>query len=375
VIADVAVRLVAATLPAGVRERYREEWRADVAGAAEAGVPAHSVLGGALAVAIRVDRENPLVSGMTTRRLAFRRLRVALATAGVTLLLLLLNLWWSAWTGFDSRDLRALTDSSWLGRGLLAVAAVTAVVALVSGIGAFRAMRRGRVRRGWRASDTAVALTLPLALAATVLVPFVSVPLLLAFGLGLLVLVNVEDPRPQGRPLARGAAVLLASLAGGAILVTLAGTLLHVYVWNPLARMPGMTLDEIYAGLAAAGELPSSVVPISWAVLCGGVALALPVCAALPHPRIRRFMTARRLAGVGIAGVAVVAGGAWFVGFGMGMGMADAFATTGGDAAASGPVFTVIGIVFAIAALLVGLLPARIRSTSEMQEILPAPEP
>lgn len=363
-IADAVVRGVAATLPAGVRARYREEWRADVAGAAEAGLSHRSVLAGALAIAVGVDRENPVVSGLPTRRLAFRRLRVAMAAGGVTLLLLVLNLWWSAWTGFDAREFRSLAGFAGMGRGLLAAALTTGVVTVVSVIGAFRALRRGRGRRGWRASDTAVAVTLPLALAATVLVPFVSVPLLLGLGIALLVRLTVEDPRSSGRPLGRGAAVVLALASSLAILSTLAGTLLHVFVWNPLARVPGMTLDEIYAALAEAGELPGSQFPAVWAALCCLAAVALVVCAALPQPRIRRLMTARRLAGFGLTGVAVVAGGSWFVGFGMGMGMADTFVTSGADAAASGPAFTAIGIVFAMAALLVGLLPSRIRSVS-----------
>lgn len=363
-IADAMVRAVATTLPAGVRDRYREEWRADIAGAAEAGLPRRSVLAGALAVAVSVDREDPVVSGLPTRRLAFRRLRVALAAGGVTLMLLVLNLWWSAWTGFDTREFRSLAGLAGLGRGLLAAALAAGAVTVVSAISVFRAVRRGRGRRGWRAADTAVAVTLPLALAATVLVPFVSVPLLLGLGIALLVKLTVEDPRPSARPLGRGPAVLLALTSSLAILATLAGTLLHVFVWNPLARVPGMTLDEIYAALAAAGELPSSQFPVVWAGLCCLAAIALVVCAALPQPRVRRLMTARRLAGVGLAGVAVVAGGSWFVGFGMGMGMADTFVTTGADAAASGPAFTVIGIVFAMAALLVGLLPSRIRPAS-----------
>ena len=49
------------------------------------------------------------------------------------------------------------------------------------------------------------------------------------------------------------------------------------------------------------------------------------------------------------------------IGFGMGMGMADAFMTSGGDAAVSGPVLAAIGGVAFVAALLVGLLPGRIR--------------
>jgi hypothetical protein len=368
VIARTAVRALAATLPVGVRERYREEWLADVAAAPELGASPWSVVGGALGVAVGLDRENPLVSGMPPRRLAFRRLRVALAGLATTLLLLLLGWWWGAWAELDSRGLAPLAGVSWAGRLILALAAVSGTVAVIAAFGVLRASRRARGRHRWGAADVAVAVTLPLAIAATVLVPFVGLPLAAAGLLALLVVLVAEDPRTQAPALRRPAAVALALVSAGGILAMLAGSLLHVYVWNPLARMPGMRLDEIYAGLAAAGELPSPVVPIAWTALWCTAVLALPVLAALPHPRIRRLATARRLAGIGILGVALVAGGSWFVGFGMGMGMADAFATSGGDAAISGPLIGVIGFGYAIAAVLLGLLPSRVHPTGAAAE-------
>ena len=338
---SVVVRAIAATLPAGVRARYREEWLSDVAGADELGVSRAGVVIGALGIAASIDRENPDVSGMTPRRLAFRRLRVGLAMAATALLLLMGSLLWA---------------QQWA----LLLAVVTGAVAIVAFLGASRASRRGRARRRWTVADTAVAVTAPLAVAATVLVPFIGVPMVFAVILGLVVVVAVEDPRRQGDPLSRPQAALLAVLSASAILAMLAGSLLHIYIWNPLARMPGMTLDEIYTGLSAAGEPPSTVVPIGWAVAWGLIALALVVSAVLPYPRVRRLMTARRIAGIGILGVALVAGGSWFVGFDMGMGMADAFMTSGGDAATSGPMLSLVGFCFAIAALLVGLLPTRL---------------
>lgn len=354
-IAAAVVRAVVATLPAGVRERYREEWLADLAGARELGLAPWGVVGGAFGLALGLDREDPATSGMSARRLAFRRARVAVATGTTALLLLLAGVWWGAWG-----ELLGGAGSAWGGRLLLVAAALAGAVALLALAGAFRARRRSRPARGWTATDTAVAVTAPLAVAATVLVPFLGVPMLVSALLGFLVVLLVEDPRPQAPAPRRAVGVVLAGVSASAILAILAATLLHVYVWNPLARMPGMTLDEIYAGLAAARELPSPVLPVAWGTLWVLVALVLVVLAALPQLRIRRLMTARRLAGIGILGVAVVAGGSWFLGFGMGMGMADAFATSGGDAAASGPLLGLLGFGAAIAAALVGLMPSRL---------------
>jgi drug/metabolite transporter (DMT)-like permease len=360
VIAAAVIRVIAATLPAGVRDRYREEWVADAAGARELDVSPWSVVGGALGVAAGIDREDPAVSGMSPRRLMFRRLRVALATLTTALLLLVFGVMWGIWS--PMRSAATLAESPLTGRVLLVLVIVSGAVALIAIVGVLRARHRARGTRRWGAADVAVAVTLPLAIVATVFVPFVSAPLVFAGLIAILVLLIVEDPRPQQPPLRRRAAVLLAVFSGLSVLAALAGSLLHVYLWNPLARLPGMTLDEIYAGLAAARELPSPVLPVAWAMLWCLAALALVVLAALPFPRIRRLATARRIAGAGILGVALVAGGSWIVGFSMGMGMADAFMTTGGDAAISGPILALIGLVYLVAALLIGLLPSRIRS-------------
>jgi hypothetical protein len=359
-IAANVIRLTAATLPSGVRDRYREEWVADAAGARELGVSPWSVVGGALGVAAGIDREDPAVSGMPPRRLMLRRLRVALATLTTALLLLMFGVMWGIWS--PVRSPATLAASPVTGRVLLALVLIAGAVGLIALVGVLRARHRARGTRRWGAADVAVAVTLPVAIAATALVPFVSAPLVLTGVVVVLVLVLVQDPRPQQPPLRRHTAVALAAFSAVSILAALAGSLLHVYLWNPLARMPGMTLDEIYAGLAAARELPSPVLPVAWAVLWCLAALTLVVLAALPFPGIRRLATARRIAGTGILGVALVTGGAWVVGFGMGMGMADAFMTSGGDAAMSGPILTLIGLVYLIAAVLIGLLPSRIRS-------------
>jgi len=359
VTAAALIHMIAATLPAGVRDRYREEWLADAASAREFGVSPWSVVGGALGVAAGIDREDPVVSGMPPRRLMFRRLRVAFATLVTSLMLLVFGVMWGIWSPEHSSA--TLAASPVTGRVLLVLVLVSGAVGLIALVGVLRARHRARGARRWGATDVAVAATLPLAIAATLLVPFVSVPLVLAGLAVMLVLLVVEDPRPQPSPLRRRWAVAFAAFSAISILAALAGSLLHIYVWNPLERLPGMTLDEIYAGLAAAGELPTPVIPIAWVVLWCLAALALVVLAALPAPRIRRLATARRIAAAGILGVALVAGGTWVVGFGMGMGMADAFMTTGGDAAMSGPILALIGLVYLVAALLIGLLPSRIR--------------
>lgn len=363
-IARALIRATAATLPFGVRERYREEWIADAAAASEANVSPWSVVAGALGVTAGIDRDDPVVSGIPAQRLAFRRLRVTLAFAVTAVMLMVLGWMVGAFGPAGSAPLAGA------GVLLLALAAGAALVALIAGFGALRAGRRARGRRRWGMGQVVVIVSLVLVAAVILFAPFVAALLPIAVVFAFLVALAVllaGDPRAQGAPLSRPRAVGIALLSAVGVLAALTCSLLHVYVWNPLARLPGMTLDEIYAGLVAARELPTPVFPVVVATFWCLAVVALVVLCALPHPGIRRLATARRIAGAGVLGVALVAGGTWMLGFGMGMGMADAFATSGGDAAVSGPVLTVVGTGFAVAAAMLGLLPSRLRPLDPAQ--------
>jgi len=354
VIASGTVNLIAATLPPGARVRYREEWLADLAGAAEAGISPWGVVSGALGVAVQIDRENPAVTGMSAQRLAFRRLRVVVAATATALLLLFADFWWAV-SAVSVVGSRMLVGAALLAGGIALLALVGVALAAVRARGAAPSSRTLGLALGIGIA------TMLLILGLVAFLPLSLVMLLPAL-LAPVVVLAVKDPRTQGQPLRVGARIAIAAPFALAILAIVAGGLLHVYVWNPLERLPGMTLDEIYAGLAAAGELPGPIIPAAWAGLWVLVAIAMLAVALVPPRGIRRFITARRLAGAGLLSMALAAGGVWFVGFGMGMGMADAFMTSGGDAAESGLLLSLIWIGAAISAALVGLLPTRWRA-------------
>ncbi len=66
----------------------------------------------------------------------------------------------------------------------------------------------------------------------------------------------------------------------GLILATVIFDALHLMVWNPLAKVPGRSLDQIYAGLAAANE--AQFVPpflVGWIVFWSLPALSSRCCA------------------------------------------------------------------------------------------------
>lgn len=104
-----------------------------------------------------------------------------------------------------------------------------------------------------------------------------------------------------------------------------AGTL-QTLVWNPLAAVPGATLEVIHAGLDRANETLAAPVVIAWAVL--GVALAALV---LVRAIVRPDSPVKTVLALDLILLVLAAPSHWFAAFPAGMGIADAFATHGGD--------------------------------------------
>jgi hypothetical protein len=153
--------------------------------------------------------------------------------------------------------------------------------------------------------------------------------------------------RPARRPW------LIAAAFTAATFLAIAAGAMHILVWNPLARLPGLSIDEIYAGLRAAGEgtLAGGFV-VTWAVFWAALAVLFVILCAIPV--FRPVLTVRRVAVVGLLLVGGTCAFTWFAGFNMGMSIADAFATGGGDAAVSGPLIAIVGVVSLVLALIVG---------------------
>lgn len=114
----------------------------------------------------------------------------------------------------------------------------------------------------------------------------------------------------------------------GTVLVTAYALLgaLQILVLNPLAAVPGKTLEQIHAEMALMNESLSAGPPIIFAVI--GVALALLV-GLIAAPR--RDATLPALIGAYL-GILVAGTPAYFVAsFGPGMALADAFGISGAD--------------------------------------------
>ena len=123
---------------------------------------------------------------------------------------------------------------------------------------------------------------------------------------------------------------------------------MQILVWNPLAAVPGKSLQQIEAEMVAVGE--SLGEPVVYGFVVIGIGLALAVLGAALLGRIKRVKT------VLILGLVLLTLGApayWLASFTAGMSIADTFATHGGDHAPWGGVL----LKFSLGALL-ALLPA-----------------
>lgn len=348
---QVLTRLVAQTLPGNVRGRFREEWLADLARAPEIGVSRWGVLLGAVAMSVRLERDNPAVTGIPMAIQAVRRARWAAVLLGSALLLV-----FAAFVGWATTDLGSDSLGTWLG----AVGGIVAFFVVFGVVNAVKAVQIGIAVYGTK-PVMRIALTGlggAVMLLVVALVPITG--MLAAFGaVATTLFLAAGGPRGQRpqRPLGTRARVGLSVAFSALTVVTVAVGAVHVLVWNPLAKIPGLGLSEIYAALAVAQE-PSGVgLVAAWAGIFVIAAVAFPVCCALP--RFAGSRSTRRIVVVGALLVAAAAMTQWLAGFTTGMSLADTFATSGGDAAVSGPILAVVALLAVMTALFAGFAPGR----------------
>lgn len=334
--AALLIRLIAGVLPAHSTPRYREEWEADLAGAHELGISPASIVVGAAATAISIDRLDPAVTGMSRGALAVRRARWAGLFLGTALVL-----------GFGW-----LVGALPLAIQVIAMVSVLVGTLLLAGaaVAAFGGNGPRRVVLGFGVIIGAV-----LVMAVSLFMPLFGVLSFFGLGAGLVTLLIAAGRSGEGASMPRARRILLALLFSVMTLVVGSLGIVHIVVWNPLAKLPGMTLDEIYAQMAAAGEGTGAAFIVAWAVCWTLGAAALPIVVALPFAN--RRIGARAIATAGFLLIGATVFGQWFAGFSMGMGIADTFMTSGGDAAVSGLVLSWIGQVAIIGALCCALPP------------------
>lgn len=345
---DLALRTIAATMPLGVRERYLEEWRADASGSSSLGLSPASIVRGALAVSISINRTDPAVAGMPISALARRR--------GHWSLVLLIAAAPLALTSFLYGGALFVAPAIDLPLGLTIVSTLMGLVALVllggaliAGIGATAALVAEHGARGllWAGG---IALCAFVSLGVVVVMPFVSV-IGVPLGLGL-ALVAGSRGAPTATRRTRG---IVAAIVTIAALVIVPLQVVTTLVWEPLTKVPGHSLAEINVALAAAGEgtLADPFV-IGGGIVSLALALAFSVVCLTPlGGRIPR----RTLIALSLSGVWLASAIGWLGGFSIGMSIADTFMVSGGDSTAVSAVIAGWGSGCLSLALLVGASP------------------
>ncbi|MFF2843399.1 hypothetical protein [Paenarthrobacter sp. NPDC057981] len=129
---------------------------------------------------------------------------------------------------------------------------------------------------------------------------------------------------------------------------------LQILVWNPLAAVPGASLEEIHAGLARGNESISVAAVVAWSsigTVLAGVVVLLTATRVVSRMRI-----------VVILDLLILSMGApiYFVtSFPAGMALADAFFISGGDYAPWGGLLCLVSAAALTAALLVTIFRRR----------------
>jgi len=353
------IGVAAALLPPYIRDRYREQWLADLRDASEAGIRSSEIIVGAFVFGATINRAAPEISGVPLETFALRKARWGVAYLA-SALIFAFSFYAHAGTFFAN-----YWDSSsvvlMLLNGLSHAIAVGMLGAFVVGIAQ---LVSALVRTRNRLAQVAILLLLAGVGVTTVgwlgsrdfgLMAIGVVLVLASGGVAIAVLSSIRFipavPRPthhRRRSGFVGTVALLGIVALGTV---------DMLVWNPLAMVPGTTLDVIYEGIGPAltGDL---VFIIVWTVFWGVLAFA-PIV--LTRPRFARF-GARAI----VVATLVLGGSAIFfkfwAGFGIGMDIADGFAVSGGNASIAAGLLDLVGTLALVAAVLLTVPPRRLLS-------------
>ena len=350
------IRVAAALLPPYIRDRYREQWLADLRDAPAVGIHSSEIIVGAFVFGATINRAAPEISGMPLETFALRKARWGVAYLA-SAMILAFSFYTHAGTFFAG---------FWQATGVLLIVlnglslaiAVGMLVALVLGVAH---LVSALVRTRNRLAQVAILLLLVGVGVTTVgwlgsmnlgLVALGVVLILASGGVAIAVLTSVRfvpsTPRPERSRLRSG-------LVGTAALLALVvlGTV-DMLVWNPLAMVPGAALDEIYAGIGA-GLTGDLVFIIVWAVFWGALGFT-PIVLTRP-----RFV---RLGAHAIVVVTLVLAGAaiffkFWAGFGIGMDIADGFAVSGGNASIVAGLLDLVATLALVSVVLLTVPPRR----------------
>jgi hypothetical protein len=352
------IGLAAALLPPYIRERYREQWLADLRDVKEAGIRGSEIVVGAFVFGATINRAAPEISGVPLETFALRKARWGVGFLA-SAVILAFSFYTHAGTFFANH-----WDSSGvllvLLNGLSLSIAIGMLVAFVAGIAHLvSALVRSRNRLAQ------LSLLLLLAGAASIAgflgasdFSFVLLGAVLFFASGIVAIIVLTNIRPTAKPARppgnRRRSGILGTIA---LLMLVALGTVDLLVWNPLAMVPGRSLDEIYAGIGA-GLTGDLVFIIVWTVFWGVLAFA-PIV--LTRLRFARFGARAIMVATLVLGGSAIFFKFW-AGFGIGMDIADGFAVSGGNASIAAGLLDLVGTLALVAAVLLTVPPRRLLS-------------
>ncbi|MBM7502969.1 hypothetical protein ACFPER_05785 [Agromyces aurantiacus] len=246
--------------------------------------------------------------------------------------------------------------SSWW-RSLLTVATDVlglAAVWVALPLGVFLLLTAGTPRPARRAAAIAAAVAAPILAewSGAARSPFLILLALAAAvgGYAIVVLGLTEHRRDARRP---STVAAVAVVLGVANLAVIALGILHLLVWNPLARVPGLELAEIYTALDARGGIDGG--PVLWALAALLVTVAAGALAVVGGRR--GTVTPHQAVTGGLLLIHATSFFLWWAGFGLALEIADAFGLSGGDASPVGSLLALVGAGCLAAAILMQLGP------------------
>lgn len=366
--AERSIRLAVATLPAVMRERYREQWLADLRDADEVGISRVAIVAGALAFSVRLGRTAE-VRGYTLSELMLRRLRWGTALI-LSVTVLGIGAWFSGLNSAVVGNTLSVAAIYLLGVVML----ITFCVGLAQLIAAARAANRMALAGALLVAVGALGVVAPLlpgihvpadywAGGFTVLVCFVllgvGATLALTGFLGGLSGVQLAVSRAQSvtSSAQRARAGILASIAMATLLAF--GTY-ETLVIGPLAQAPGYTIDEIYAMLSSADRSSGIASALVWLVFWGLVVVGfLVLCLArgrFAHTLNAR-LTPRRILLLALVLASIIIFFHWWSGFSLGMSIADTIPPYVGGRSWQSQVLSLVGSLMFVAGILLALAP------------------
>lgn len=364
--------------PGELRERYAEQWAADLRDADDAGIMRRSIVFGALRFAL-LARVGPIgADPLELDRQSWHRARWAAAFIGTAAL--------GSTIGYIGiGGLYGVGEVAAAVPALLPVVVAPVVISVVSAVVGvallvLAATRRPRIRFG----SVLVVLALCVGVLMVAVWPVQSAivpttePLVYGFGLLALVVGSVTafiawetTPRPRETPavarasratrpssttvVAVGVVALLAAVGFGAV---------EGLVWGPLDQTDNaLTIEELYAALLPSEVLSAIIMVAIWAV--GGVILAVILVTVQLWMRRRGTPEPVRLAVVAPLALLALAGvvlGQGFATFGIGMAIADTLPPYTGSRSLAWMVYAALGATAGMLGAFLALAPRHRRA-------------